>query len=125
MNFEPFNMDFDLIINLEKKLLNQSFRKNKNELNKLLSDDFIEFGTSGRTYDKTILIQRLAVEDSIPVEAFDFNAVSLSPSVVHLRFKTRHTNNDGTQSCSLRSSIWKFNGTQWQMLFHQGTSTTL
>lgn len=46
---------------------------------------------------------------------------SLSPDAVLLTYESRSKQNDGSERCVLRSSIWKHNGKQWQMLFHQGT----
>lgn len=98
-------MNFELIIKLEKKLLNNSIRKNEDELRVLLRDDFIEFGTSGRIYNKQIIIDRLRDEEPIEVEALNFKAIQLSEDVVQLQFKTRRRNDDGSLSASLRSSI--------------------
>lgn len=88
-----------------------------------MHDDFVEFGVSGRIYDKKDVLGHLADEASFEMEAFDFQSVKLSADTVHLRFKTRQKNREGSSSVSLRSSIWKNNGLQWQMFFHQGTPT--
>ncbi len=116
-------MKFDSIIALEKMLLDSTIRKDPTKLDFLLADDFVEFGTSGRVYDKKIIIERLSEESTVLVEAFNFKGISLSPDVVQLTFKTKRKNEDGSYSASLRCSIWKRNGNQWQMLFHQGTKT--
>ena len=118
-------MNIDSIIALEKKLLDSSVRKDPVELNLMLADDFVEFGTSGKIYDKKIIIERLSEETSIVMEAFNFKGVVLSQDVVQLTFKTKRKNEDGTFSASLRCSIWKLKGSHWQMLFHQGTKTEL
>jgi hypothetical protein len=116
-------MDYDEVVKLERKLLDSSVRKSAEELSSLLSSDFVEFGTSGRTYNRKMIIEQLAEELPSTVEALDFKSVLLAPDVIQLRFKTRRKNEDGTMSASLRSSIWKFTEGQWQMLFHQGTAT--
>lgn len=117
------NMDLEEIIKLEKKLLDSSVRKSAEELNSLLSPGFVEFGTSGRIYNRKIIVEQLADEVPSKVEALDFEGVFLAPDVVQLRFKTRRKNQDGTMSASLRSSIWKRVHGRWQMFFHQGTAT--
>lgn len=116
-------MNFDFIVGLEKMLLDSSIRNQPAALERLLADDFVEFGTSGRIYDKKITIERLSEESPVVVEASNFEAKQLSPDVVQLTFKTRRKNEDGSCSASLRSSLWKLNGQQWQMFFHQGTKT--
>ncbi len=115
--------DFTEIIELEKRMLDSSIRKNLVEAGKLLNDDFVEFGTSGRTYDKKAILELLSEETSTVVEAFDFIPVQLSVNVVQLRFKTRRKSKDGSITVSLRSSLWKRVGKDWQMIFHQGTKT--
>ena len=116
-------MNFNSVIELEKMLLDSAIRKDPFELSRLIADDFVEFGTSGRIYNKTIIIERLSNESPCAVEAFNFKAVPLSPDVVQLTFKTKRKNDNGSLSASLRCSIWKLNGNQWQILFHQGTGT--
>ncbi len=116
-------MDYSEVIELEKKLLNSSVRKSPEELNRLLSDDFFEIGTSGRTYNKKIVMENLALETPSIVEAIDFKVIEIARNVVQLRFKTIRKDNDGSVSASLRSSIWRSIGNEWQMIFHQGTRT--
>lgn len=118
-------MNFESIIQLEKLLLDSSVRKNPVELDRLLAEDFIEFGTSGKVYNKMNIIELLPKEDSATIEAFDFRAIALSSEFVQLTFKTNRQNKDGSITSSLRCSIWKKNGNQWQMFFHQGTKTVL
>lgn len=116
-------MDFNIIIDLEKKLLNPALRKNSHLLNELLDDTFIEFGTSGRIYDKKIIIEKLSEEIPTDIEAFDFIPVKISSDVVQIRFKTQRKMDDGSLTSSLRSSIWKKSDQGWRMVFHQGTKT--
>ena len=116
-------MDISLIIDLEKQLLNPELRKSEAKLGQLLSDDFVEFGASGRIIDKNEVLERLPKENPVHYEAFDFHAVQLANDVVQLRFKIRRSNDDGSISTSLRSSIWKRSADRWQMCFHQGTNT--
>lgn len=117
-------MNFHHIIELEMKLLDPEIRKSEATVDSLFDDSFIEFGTSGRTYDKKIIIERLSHEVPSKVEATDFVPVQLSEDVVQLRFKTKRISDDGSVVFSLRSSIWKGQGETWKMVFHQGTRTS-
>jgi hypothetical protein len=99
---------------LEHSLLDPSVRQSTEQLNKLIADDFLEFGSSGKVYNK---------QDSIkPDESYrkfvvnDYKVKELSKDVMLATYKTRE---DGI--ASLRSSIWKRYGDEWQMIFHQGT----
>lgn len=106
---------------LELSLITQSTRSSTEALTALLADDFIEYGSSGLVYTKEITIASLTDGPSPMYEIYDFEAIALSDSISQTRFKTRRVNLDGTELVSLRSSLWKKNGEQWQMYFHQGT----
>jgi hypothetical protein len=114
-------MDITFIIELEKKLLKNSIRKKTEELNNLLHEEFIEFSTSGKVYNKKMIIEMLAAENPIEIEASDFESIQLAPNIIQLRFKTQKNNQDGSIVTTLRSSIWKLENSKWQMIFHQGT----
>lgn len=45
---------------LEVKLLLPEVRHSKKQLNKLLADEFLEFGKSGRVYTKSQIIEALS-----------------------------------------------------------------
>ncbi len=117
------NENHKIVIKLEKELLDYSTRTNLKKLDSLLSDDFYEIGTSGRTYTKKVILDQLSKETRSKIKADNFESIELSLDVIQLRFKTVRKNEDGSLSASLRSSIWKFNNNQWQMIFHQGTRT--
>lgn len=118
-------MNFSTIIDLETKLLDPEVRKSEAVVDSLLDDSFVEFGTSGQTYDKKIIIERLSHEVPSTIEAFDFIPIQLAADVVQLRFKTKRTSDDGLPTYSLRSSIWKRQAETWKMVFHQGTKTSV
>lgn len=115
--------DVSGIIELEQKLHDPKARKNYDELAKILSDDFLEIGTSGRVYDKKLVISNLLSEEEIKIDSFDFKLIQLSNNIIQLLYKTRIQSIDGTFLASLRSSIWKFEDDRWQLLFHQGTKS--
>lgn len=47
---------------LEEKLLQPDFRRNRAAVAELLADDFREFGSSGRTWDKQQILDKLESE---------------------------------------------------------------
>jgi hypothetical protein len=103
---------------LEKRLLQPEVRKSPEELDILLADDFLEFGSSGRIYNKQQVIDGLANETRIEMTLMDFEIKLLAPDVVLATYRVlKHKD----MKYSLRSSIWKLNGDKWQMVFHQGT----
>lgn len=47
------------LLALEEELLTSEARVSESRLNELLADDFVEFGSSGRIYDKPSIIREL------------------------------------------------------------------
>jgi hypothetical protein len=102
----------NLIYQLEHSLLEPSVRRSPSELDRLIADDFVEVGASGIVYNKKDIIDFLPLEDIISFEVTDFDVKELTAEICLATYKCNK---------SLRSSIWKFNGKNWQMIFHQGT----
>ncbi len=111
--------------NLETYLLKPEVRASRTKLNELLSDDFIEFGASGRVWNKKDIIASLIVElgnEDIVIEADTFRAQQITSDTVLLTYKCYRKNNDGeVLRTTLRSSIWRLVNEGWQLHFHQGT----
>ena len=113
------------IRDLELRLLQPETRASGSALRALLAEDFIEFGSSGRVYDREAIVEALAGrEPTWRYHLSDFEAVQLAPGLVLATYRIRAIPADGDQQrCSLRSSIWRHHDDGWQMLFHQGTLT--
>ncbi|MBA2652256.1 MAG: DUF4440 domain-containing protein [Tatlockia sp.] len=106
-----------LIQHLELSLLDPPIRQSKNALNKLIADDFVEFGKSGKIYNKQNILDALPTEKPKIFNMIDFEIRELSQDIVLARYKTIENG-----VVSLRSSIWqKVGDPSWQLLFHQGT----
>jgi hypothetical protein len=103
---------------LEEELLEPAVRKST-RLTELLADDFIEFGSSGRTYTKSDLVAVLQAETPVVQTTSDFNVTSLAPDVALLTYKIRRHSEPAVQT--LRSSVWRRTNGQWRMVFHQAT----
>ena len=106
---------------LEESLLRPDVRKSK-ELVSLLSDHFIEFGTSGRVYTKRDLVALLQAETPSTQTTSNFNVQFLAPTVALLTYVICHE--ASPPAYTLRSSIWQNFGERWQMVFHQSTRTS-
>ena len=104
------------IYELELSLLEPCTRHSQTELKKLIADDFMEFGSSGRIYNKLDLLKTLPSEGIREFIMTDFTIKELSQCVILATYKTIEYG-----AISLRSSIWKKNRDEWQMIFHQGT----
>jgi hypothetical protein len=106
---------------LEERLLEPEVRASAEELALLLADDFLEFGSSGRTWGKQQVLDALPRQRGVRFSIRDFQVRSLAPGVALATYRAALLNN-GT-AYSLRSSIWRLEDDQWRMTFHQGTPT--
>jgi len=114
----------ELFRSLEQRLHRSEIRSMREAVNELLADGFLEFGSSGRVYNKLTTMEALAAETvtSPPPEVFDFSVISISPDAVLVTYRSfRHPTEKSAGRQTLRSSIWKSIDGRWQMLFHQGT----
>jgi hypothetical protein len=103
---------------LEEKLLQPDIRRNREAVALLLADEFREFGSSGRVYTKSEILDLLETESSFRSELTEFRATALKKDVVLVTYRlSRQTMSLST----LRSSLWVHRDGRWQMLFHQGT----
>jgi hypothetical protein len=107
---------------LEERLLQTEVRRSADDVTALLADDFIEFGSSGRVFDKQQIIDNLQTEPRIRQSLVDFKTLPLAPGLVLATYRAVRQGGPGEPpSYSLRSSIWKLIDDRWQLVFHQGT----
>jgi hypothetical protein len=110
------------IYELEISLLSSEVRSSAEALDKLLTDDFIEFGSSGIIYTKKEILEILPnTLEKVEYIVSDFTTQVLANDVVFATFKTDRTINGAEKLTSWRSSLWKKSDKGWQMFFHQGT----
>jgi len=107
---------------LELNLHRAQIRASREQLDQLLTDDFVEFGRSGRSYDKEVLIATLAREGGAAdggLEVHDFAVRFQSETVALVTYRSIRR---GAPSVTTnRSSLWRLEGDRWRMAFHQGT----
>jgi hypothetical protein len=107
-----------LLRELEQQLMRPSVRASPDQVARLLADEFIEFGSSGRVYDKRQIVELLQQEQGRAKQptVADFSARRLAADVILLTYRV-------VESRTIRSSIWKFADGEWRMVFHQGTKS--
>ena len=110
---------------LEVALHQSEVRSDRNRLDKILHESFVEFGRSGREYFKTDILEELPMEsEEFIIYSRDFSLSKIEEGVALLTYKSAHINPNGDLSkYALRSSLWQHTELGWQMRFHQGTST--
>jgi len=107
---------------LEERLLQPDVRKAAEEITKLLAEEFIEFGSSGRIFQRAQIIESLQSEPTRQRSLTNFKTSLLAPGVILATYRVlRHGLTEEPPEYSLRSSIWKLIDGRWRMLFHQGT----
>jgi hypothetical protein len=114
----------DQLRSLEEHLLDPAVRHDSEAVASRLTDDFIEFGASGRVFDKASILADLKNEPPRPASLLtDFKTRELAPNVILATYKATRRNTAGEPvSQSWRSSIWAHVNGQWQLTFHQGTT---
>ena len=112
----------EVIRHLEERLLQVNVRQSVQDVAELLADDFVEFGSSGRVFDKQATIDSLQHESPAEISLIDYQARVLAPDVVLVTYRAvRSASTPAQTTQSLRSSIWKRLDGHWQLVFHQGT----
>jgi hypothetical protein len=108
---------------LEEQLLQPIIRRNAEMLATLLADDFLEFGSSGRTFDKASIIAELLNEPPRPAAILsDFAVRPLAPEAMLVTYRTTcHDSSGNITHQARRNSIWINRDNRWQIAFHQGT----
>jgi hypothetical protein len=110
---------------LEETLHRPEIRRSNTAVGGLLCDGFVEFGSSGKVYQRQEIIDLLAREDEAGdagrLQAADYAIRAIAEGAVLLTYRTRRTTSAGAERQVLRSSIWQKTEAGWQMLFHQGT----
>ena len=106
---------------LEQSLLDPKVRQDREAVSKLLVEDFTEFGSSGRIFDKQAILTQLAEEVPSSLVLTDFCCDLLAHSVALVTYRVHRKSASGERISSLRSSIWTLEADCWRMRFHQGT----
>ncbi|MFI2432811.1 DUF4440 domain-containing protein [Streptomyces sp. NPDC018693] len=105
----------------ELRLLDPAVRRSRDLTEQLLHPDFLEFGASGRRWDRASIVASMAdaaADDERPITARRMTGVELAPGLVHLTFDTEYNGRHAH-----RSSLWRRteeDGT-WRLYFHQAT----
>lgn len=89
----------------------------------VLDGRFVEFGVSGRRWDRVSILEMLRDAPRADIVIESFAAAQLADDVVLATYRLRSGGPDGSRSAALRSSIWVQRDGRWRIRFHQGTAT--
>jgi len=121
-NMDDESSTLEHVRSLEELLAKPDVRHAPGQLARLIADDFREFGSSGRVFDKQQIIAALQRQAPCELSLRDFRAVLLAANVVLVTYcGTARFSGSTTASYSLRSSIWRRRDGRWEVVFHQGT----
>jgi len=109
-----------LLLALEQRLARIGERLTAEKAAALLADGFIEFGASGKIWTKADVVAAMAVWEPASATIEDFSVRELGSSLCLVTYKFVEAGN--ANRSSLRSSLWRYSGKAWEMVFHQGTT---
>src|SRR5579871_3288463 len=108
----------------EQTLLDPVVRRDRSRVARLLAEDFVEIGASGKLWSREEILTLLETEDYTPPALEDFACRLIAPGVALTTYQTLRTDaQTGTHQITLRSSIWVLDTDEdhWRVRFHQGT----
>ena len=113
------------LLRSEILLLDPGVRRNRAQVAALLTEDFLEFGSSGRIWSRDQILELLATENYSPPALEDFACHRIADAVVLVTYRTIRANfESGRREIALRSSLWVKRAGKWRVRFHQGTRST-
>lgn len=108
---------FQEIESFEKELVNPKTRRNTRRISELLSDNFLEFGSSGKVIRKRDVLASAEAPQTTTYQLDDFDFRMLGKAHVLVTYRSVTS----SREVALRSSIWAKEGGRWKMLHHQST----
>ena len=106
---------------LEFLLMDPAVRRDRERVAALLSDDFIEFGSSGQVWSRDSTLEQLATQTYEAPVVEDFACMMLAENVALVTYRSVRTKATGERDESLRSSVWTRESDIWRICFHQAT----
>ncbi len=111
----------DLMKSLELSFFDFSIRHSFDKLDELVVDDFIEYGRSGKIFNKQEIIGLLLNSEAPGVKLENFKIKILSGDLLLVNYLSIIGNHKKQAERTLRTSIWKLHEGKWKIIFHQGT----
>ena len=107
---------------LEESHLRHEVRSSPEAMGTLLGEEFVEFGSSGRVFDRATAIESVSGQAAFHSRVDEFNVRALAPDVALTTYRLSVWSEPEEQACvTLRSSVWVHRAGRWVLVFHQGT----
>jgi hypothetical protein len=104
---------------LEERLFHPDREPDRTVLIPFLAEDFREFCSSGRIFNRQQTIDVLLTGAARPATIHHFYIAQLAENVVLATYRVTTA-----VAISHRSSLWTLRDNRWQLYFHQGTIAT-
>ncbi len=115
--------DSEELRRLEESLWRPGTRFDREHMERVLADDFVEFGRSGRAWTREEIMGMTAEEIPVQLPLPRFAAHPVAPGVALVTYLSVVTRS--TVDIANRSSLWVRHGDRWRLRFHQGTPAAL
>jgi hypothetical protein len=110
------------LLRCEQTLLDPAVRRDRARASAFLANDFVEFGASGRIWNREQILDLLATEAYTRPAIEDFRCRLVAGGVALVCYRTvRIDASSGRSGATLRSSLWTEESGEWLIRFHQGT----
>jgi hypothetical protein len=108
-----------ILTRLEEDLWRHSTRTDLNLMNKVLADDFVEFGRSGRVWHRAEMFTSVPpFEAVLPLPNLAIRGINDTTALVTY---DSIVTSQGETKYARRSSLWSHQSGHWILHFHQGT----
>jgi len=107
---------------LEESLWRPATRFDRAHLERVLADDFDEFGRSGRHWSRaaSIAAEAAPFETVLPLPGLRVRELGPDAALLTYRSETVYPDDDAVHAAN-RSSVWQRIDGEWRLRFHQGT----
>ena len=105
---------------LEEGMWRPATRFDREWMARHVTDDVVEFGQSGRVYDKDAMLAPTDGQIDAVLPLPDFTVSEIAPGVALVTYRSIWTVDDGVLHTN-RTSLWVLGDDGWRMRFHQGT----
>lgn len=111
----------EVLLFKEEQLLDKVIRTNPDKIKELISDDFIEFTSSGKQYFYSAgdTFRELPGKTAIDYNSIILKRICADAALLLYTAAVKQDNERVT--ISNRCSIWKIIDGSWKIVFHQGT----
>lgn len=117
---EISSKDRETLEQQEQELWREETRVNTERMNELISQDFFEFGRSGRVWQRQDTVVAVPHTKDVVSPLPEFHIRLLDENIAQVTYDSAFIY-DGVVEYTHRSSIWSLTTSGWVLRFHQGT----